>query len=38
MLDAYNDLMNGDFAEPYHCEMKKDKFELYSNIYTKNVL
>jgi hypothetical protein len=30
ITDAYNDLCNGDFAEPYHCEMKKEKFELYS--------
>lgn len=32
--DAYNDLLNGDFAAPYMCELKKGKFELYYRIFT----
>lgn len=36
--DAYNDLTDGDFSEPFLCEKKKSKFELYSTIYIKNVL
>jgi len=35
MVDAFNDLLRGDFAEPYHCEMKKSKFKLYAEIYIK---
>ena len=31
--DAYNDLCNGNFAEPFMCEQKKYKFTLYANIY-----
>jgi ketol-acid reductoisomerase len=33
--DAYKDLCNGNFAEPFLCEQKKQKFELYKNIYLK---
>lgn len=36
--DAYSDLCNGNFAEPFMCEQKKAKFELYSTIYIKNIL
>ncbi len=32
IIDAYNDLCKGNFAEPFMCEQKKSKFELYSNI------
>lgn len=35
--DAYNDLCNGNFAEPFYCEKKKGKFELYAKIYVENV-
>jgi len=38
MTDAYKDLCNGNFAEPFMCEQKKAKFELYSSIYINNVL
>ena len=38
MLDAYKDLCDGSFAEPFMCEQKKAKFELYSSIYINNVL
>ncbi len=37
MLDAYNDLCKGNFAEPFMCEQKKSKFELYSTIYINKV-
>ncbi len=30
--DAHNDLLNGNFAEPFYCEMKKQKFELYYKV------
>ena len=36
--DAYTDLCNGNFAEPFMCEKKKEKFELYANVYTEKVL
>lgn len=36
--DAYKDLCDGNFAEPFMCEKKKDKFELYANVYTEKVL
>jgi len=35
--DAYNDLCNGNFAEPFMCEKKKAKFELYSTIYINQI-
>lgn len=35
--DAYNDLCNGNFAEPFMCEKQKGKFALYSKIYIENV-
>lgn len=35
--DAYNDLCNGNFAEPFMCEQKKDKFTLYANIYISKI-
>jgi hypothetical protein len=35
--DAYNDLCNGNFAEPFMCEQKKDKFTLYANIYISRI-
>jgi C-terminal processing protease CtpA/Prc len=38
ILDAYTELIYGDFAEPYMCEMKKEKFEVYATIYINNVL
>ena len=37
IVDAYNDLCRGDFAEPYHCEVKKSKFELYAKIYVEQI-
>lgn len=36
--DAYNDLCNGNFAEPFLCEQKKSKFELYKTIYVNYIL
>ena len=36
--DAYSDLCEGNFAEPFMCEQKKGKFELYKTIYINNVL
>jgi pseudouridine-5'-phosphate glycosidase len=33
--DAYKDLCNGNFAEPFLCEKMKEKFELYANILPK---
>ena len=36
--DAYADLCEGNFAEPFMCEQKKSKFELYSNIFINNIL
>jgi hypothetical protein len=36
--DAYKDLCDGNFAEPFMCEKKKYKFELYANLYTEKVL
>ncbi len=36
--DMYKDLTSGNFAEPYMCEMKKGKFELYRRIYINNVM
>lgn len=33
--DAYNNLCNGDFAEPFHCEKQKEKFNLFASIATK---
>jgi len=38
ILDAYNDLLNGDFAEPFMCDQKKAKFTLYKDIFINNVL
>lgn len=35
--DMYNDLCNGNFAEPFICENNKGKFELYRKIYIENV-
>ena len=35
--DAYTDLCNGNFAEPFMCEKKKEKFTLYKTIYVNNV-
>jgi hypothetical protein len=35
--DAYEDLCNGNFAEPFMCEQKKGKFELYKNIFINNI-
>ena len=35
--DMYNDLTSGNFSEPFLCEKKKEKFELYKTIYVKNV-
>ena len=35
--DAYSDLCEGNFSEPFLCEQKKDKFTLYSTIYINNV-
>lgn len=35
--DAYSDLCKGNFAEPFMCEQKKSKFELYSKIYVNNI-
>ncbi len=36
--DMYKDLTAGNFAEPFMCEQKKSKFELYKTIYISNVL
>lgn len=33
IMDAYEDLCKGNFAEPFMCEQKKQTFELYSKIY-----
>lgn len=39
LLDGmYNDLTAGNFAEPFMCEQKKSKFELYRTIYINNIL
>tara|TARA_R110000782_G_scaffold268762_1_gene365784 strand:+ start:658 stop:957 length:300 start_codon:yes stop_codon:yes gene_type:complete len=35
--DMYNDLKQGDFAAPFMCEQKKQKFELYKTMYINNV-
>jgi hypothetical protein len=35
--DAYTDLCKGNFAEPFMCEKKKEKFTLYKTIYTNNL-
>ncbi len=35
--DMYKDLTAGNFAEPFMCEQKKSKFELYKTIYINNV-
>ena len=35
--DMYKDLTAGNFAEPFMCEHKKSKFELYKTIYINNV-
>lgn len=37
MVDAYNDLCRGDFAEPFMCEQKKAKLALYANIYLSKI-
>ncbi|MCK5632599.1 hypothetical protein KAH94_02540 [bacterium] len=37
VTDAYNDLCNGNFAEPFMCEQKKSKFLLYANIYLSKI-
>lgn len=34
----YNDLCNGNFAEPYMCELKKDIFKAVVEIYNTRVL
>jgi len=36
--DMYTDLTTGNFAEPYLCEMKKNKFTTYATIYTEHVM
>ena len=36
--EAYNDLCNGNFAEPFMCEKQKEKFKLYAEIYNEKVL
>ena len=36
--DMHNDLTSGNFSEPFLCEKKKEKFELYRRIYINNVL
>jgi len=36
--DMHKELTAGDFAEPFMCEQKKSKFELYKTIYINNVL
>ena len=36
--DAYADLCEGNFAEPFLCEKKKEKFTLYKTIYVNNIL
>lgn len=35
--DAYSDLCEGNFAEPFMCEQKKAKFTLYANIYLSKI-
>ena len=35
--DAFADLCTGDFAEPFMCEQKKDKFQFYKKIYIENI-
>lgn len=34
--DAYSELINGDFAEAYHCERIKGEFDLYARMYVNN--
>ena len=34
----YNDLCNGNFAEPFMCEMKKKTFETVVEIYNTRIL
>jgi len=36
--DMLTDLTAENFAEPFMCEQKKSKFELYKTIYINNVL
>lgn len=36
--DMYKDLTSGNFAEPFMCEQKKGRFQLYKKIYLENVL
>ena len=36
--DAYKDLIEGNFAEPFICEKQKEKFNLYANIYIMKIL
>lgn len=35
--DAYSDLCEGNFAEPFMCEQKKAKFTLYSTIFINKI-
>ena len=35
--DAYADLCNGNFAEPFMCEQKKKKFTVYKTIFINSV-
>ena len=38
LAGMYEDLTSGNFAEPFMCEKKKGKFELYKTIYINKVL
>lgn len=35
--NAYSDLCEGNFAEPFMCEQKKAKFTLYSTIFINKI-
>ena len=34
----YNDLCNGNFSEPFYCELKKDDFGKVVTIYNERIL
>lgn len=36
-IDAHSDLLKSDFAEPFHCEKNKKKFDVYATIYINKI-
>lgn len=38
LVDAYEDLCEGNFSEPFLAEKQKEKFQLYASIYCQYVL